>query len=125
MKQLDQCAKIRAELLQVEGCGPAKRYPKALRRRVISYYGARRAQGVELGEIAQELGLRWRTLDRWVNLPASAPLVPTIAPGFERVEVRDAPLLVTRDAIVVRGPAGLCIEGLDMDGLVELIRRLS
>ncbi|WP_170319340.1 hypothetical protein [Polyangium spumosum] len=52
--------------------------------------------------------------------------VPTLAPSFERVEVIDLPAsALQRGPLVVRGPGGLLIEGLDMDSLVELVRRLS
>jgi hypothetical protein len=46
--------------------------------------------------------------------------------GFVQVAVREEePQTSTRPAIVVRGPGGLEIEGLDMDGVVELLRRVA
>ncbi|MDC0746054.1 hypothetical protein [Polyangium mundeleinium] len=56
----------------------------------------------------------------------STPHVRALAPTFERVEVIELPASVPqRGPLVVRGPAGILIEGLDLDSLVELVRRLS
>jgi len=45
--------------------------------------------------------------------------------GFERLAVIDVPASESQKQFVVRGPGGLYIEGLDIDTLAELIRRLS
>jgi len=121
-----QAAAIRAEMDQVEGRrGRGKAYPEALRRRAASYYCARRAQGVAIRTIGIELGLPGQTLQRWAASLCDTPLLPPASTGFERVEIVDAPPSARRGAFVVRGPAGLHIEGLDLDTLVELLQRLG
>jgi hypothetical protein len=76
-------------------------------------------------EIGFELGMPWQTLQRWASAIADAPLVPTNAPSFALVEVVEATKASPERAITIRGPGGLYIEGLDLDTLVELLRRLA
>lgn len=126
MRTEHQAAAIRAEMAQVEGRrGRGKAYSEALRRRAASYFCARRAQGVAIRTIGIELGLPGQTLQRWAATFGDAPLLPPASTGFERVEIVEAPPPARRSAIVVRGPAGLHIEGLDLDALVELLQRLG
>jgi hypothetical protein len=96
-----------------------------LQRRAVSYYRARRAQGAAQREIGVELGMPWRTLQRWAATFGDTPLLSPASTGFERVEIVEAPPPARRSSIVVRGPAGLHIEGLDLDALVELLQRLG
>lgn len=125
MRTEHQAAAIRAEMDQVEGRrGRGKAYPAALRRRAVSHYCARRAQGVAIRTIGIELGLPGQTLQRWAAALGDTPLLPPAQAGFERVEIVEAPPRMQHSAIVVRGPAGLHIEGLDLDSLVELLQRL-
>jgi hypothetical protein len=122
-----QAAAIRAEVSRIEGRrGRGKAYPLSLRRKAVSYYSARREQGASQRDIGLELGICFQTLHRWAMQLDVTPHVPTLAPSFERVEVIDLPASAPRRGpLVVRGPGGLLIEGLDMDSLVELVRRLS
>jgi hypothetical protein len=124
MRMEHQAVAIRAVLARLGERGRGKRYPKALQERAVSYYCARRAQGAAQREIGDELGMPWQTLQRWATA-GDAPLVPATSAGFQPVEVIDAPTPAQRGPIVVRGPAGLRIEGLDLDTLAELLRRLS
>ncbi|MDI1437705.1 hypothetical protein [Polyangium sorediatum] len=122
-----QAAAIRAEVSRIEGRrGRGKAYPLSLRRKAASYYCARREQGASQRDIGLELGICFQTLHRWATQLDVTPHVPTLAPTFERVEVIELPASAPqRGPFVVRGPSGLLIEGLDLDSLVELIRRLS
>ncbi len=63
-------------------------------------------------ELAAALGLPVLTLTRWASRERTAL--------FRPVSVVDA-----RSAVVVHGPRGLRIEGLDAAGLAELLRRLA
>ncbi len=63
-------------------------------------------------------------MQRWAAAHGDTPLLPPAQAGFERVEIVEAPPPARRSSIVVRGPAGLHIEGLDLDALVELLQRL-
>jgi len=95
--------------------GRGKPYPKELLERLVSYAIARRQQGAQLVTIGEELGMSWRTLARWVTERAAAP-------KFRRVQVVSA---LPRSEVVVHGPRGLRIEGLGIDGVAELVRRLG
>ena len=125
MRLADQAEAIRAELARLGRRGRGIAYPEGLRERAVSYYCARRAPGAAQRDIGLELGLPWQTLHKWASDACDADLVTASTPGFERVEIIEALEPARRSSFVVRGPAGLCIEGLDLDALVELVRRLS
>jgi hypothetical protein len=103
--------------------GHGNPYPETLRRKAVEYYLARRKQGAALPGIASEIEVKWQSLGRWAS--SDAPVVSKGSTGFERIEVIDAPASTPNARFVVRGPGGLCIEGLDLDSLAELIRMLS
>ncbi len=125
MRMEDEAAAIRAEIAALpEWRGPGNPYPKELRERIIEYCRVRRKQGGSIPKISVELGIGIPTLRNWTSSKTTAPVKMTSA-GFERLEVIDAPTNSTTKQFVVRGPGGLCIEGLDIDALAELIRRLS
>jgi hypothetical protein len=94
--------------------GPGRRYPADVRRRGAAYLRARQAAGAPLSAVVRELGVRRETLVSW-----AAPLEPT--PRFVPVAVIDAPA----GPIVVHGPGGVRIEGLDLATLADLLRRLA
>jgi hypothetical protein len=71
--------------------------------------------GAKLVEVATELGMKFHTLSRWMGERR-----PTA--GFERVEVI-AP--VAPRALIVHSPRGLPIEGLDVAGVAEFVRRVG
>jgi hypothetical protein len=123
--QLQQLAEsIRAEVSAFKGRpGRGNPYPETLRCRAVEYYRERRKQGAALPGIAAEIGIKWQSLGRWVS--SDAPVGLTKSAGFERLEIVDTLAPATNGRFVVRGPGGLCIEGLDIDALAELIRRLS
>ena len=91
------------------------------------------ANGASKSAVSTQLGLSEWTLPRWIRnarrkmkaeaetpTPASAP-VP--APRFHRVMVSDLPK-ATATAPTVFGPMGIRIEGLSVDAMAELLRRL-
>jgi hypothetical protein len=99
------------------GAVPARlRYTPALRAQAVAYAMERKGTGAGHALIAEELAVARPTLSAW--LVAAKRL-----PAFRTVEVADLP----RDArsLVVHSPGGLRIEGLDLAGLAELIRRLG
>jgi transposase len=106
---------IRAELSRIERRGQGRAYPEALRRRASEYLDERRAEGASATTVGAELGLGASTLLRWSKRASSAP-------SFERVVVVDDSKL--RVGLLVHGPCGLRIEGLDVAGVAELVRRL-
>jgi hypothetical protein len=60
--------------------------------------------------------MNWKTLARWVGERKAAP-------RFERVQMASAPAALP--ALIVHGPRGLRIEGLDVSSVAELVRRLG
>ena len=112
----DTREELRTALSKLGEMGRGKRYPRALLEKMLSYTVARRRQGATLLAVGGELGMNWKTLARWVGERRAAP-------RFERVQVA-APAAAPR-TLVVHGPRGLRIEGLDVDGVAELVRRLG
>jgi transposase len=96
--------------------GPGRRYPADVRRRGAAYLRARQAAGAPLSAVVRELGVRRETLVGW-----AAPLEAEPAPRFVPVAVIDAPA----GRIVVHGPGGVRVEGLDVPALADLLRRLA
>jgi hypothetical protein len=82
----------------------------------VAYLETRRREGGTVATIGAELGLCVSTLLRWAKRPQQAS-------GFERVLVVAEP--APPSALVVHGPCGLRIEGLDVAAVAELVRRLS
>ena len=112
---------VREELKQslstMERRGRGKPYPKGLLEKLLSYTVARRRQGATLVAIGEEVGMSWKTLGRWLGGRKSRA-------RFERVEVI-APAPAVARSLVVHGPHGLRVEGLDVAGVAELMRRLG
>jgi len=114
----DAREELRAALSKLGEMGRGKRYPRALLEKMLSYTVARRRQGATLLTVGGELGMNWKTLARWLSERKAA--------RFERVEVvAPKPAAVAPIPIVVHGPRGMRIEGLDIDGVAALVRRLG
>lgn len=103
---------IRNAILELGERGRGRAYPKQLRAEIVEYARARRAAGITLEALGDELSMPWRTIARW--LPGGR------AKTFRPVEIVDRPR-----EIVVYGPRGLRIDGLDVEGIAELVRRLG
>jgi len=97
--------------------GNGTRYPALLRQRGAEYLRARRGSGTPLGTVARELGVGGGTLLRW-----AAEARGRAGAAFIPVRVTAPPVAT---GMVVHGPGGLRIEGLDVATLVELLRRLT
>lgn len=96
--------------------GPGRRYPADVRRRGAAYLRARQGAGAPLSAVVRELGVRRETLVGWAAPQEAGP-----APRFVPVAVIDAPA----GRIVVHGPGGVRVEGLDVPALADLLRRLA
>lgn len=68
--------------------------------------------------MARELDMAPQTLQRIV----AAEAVPIVLPVRVVKSRRPAP---SRSALIVRGPSGLVVEGLDVSGVADLIRALA
>ncbi len=112
----EQREELKVALSKLGEMGRGKRYPRVLLEKLLSYTVARRRQGATLLAVGGELGMNWKTLARWVGERKSAP-------RFERVQVAAAP--AATQTLIVHGPRGLRIEGIDVGGVAELLRRLD
>lgn len=90
---------------------PGRRFPENAKEVLIRYAAEQRAGGRTTASIARALGLTAATLTTW----------SAARPSFVPVTVMSE----LSGGIVVRGPCGLVIEGLDIDGLGRLLRALS
>ena len=113
--------KVREELqLEISKLGPRGRgrgYPKGLMGKLLSYTVARRRQGAKLVEVAAELGMKSHTLSRWLGEKRPST-------SFERVEVVATAAPAARK-LIVHGPRGLRVEGLELADVAELVRRVA
>lgn len=126
MGREQQAEGLRGDIARLEQRGRGRRYPEAVQQRAVEYYWARRVEGAAVAEIGPELGLSWKTVHRWAkDRPKPTMNALTSSAGFEQVQLLEAPRAASRASITVKGPRGLCIEGLDLDMLAELLRRLS
>ena len=109
------------DIAPLSGRTNGRRYPRRLQKRIIAYCARRRADGVSLRAVVGELGVSLPTLQRWCE---AAPTAPT---RFREVAIASATGAIPSPsrALVVHGPAGLRIEGLDVAALAQLWRSLS
>lgn len=93
-------------------------YPPELRALGVKHLKERRAQGATQREVANELGIANDTLRKWSR-------------GRERVRSAVRPVRIatssatTAPSLVVHGPAGIRIEGLDVATVAALLKVLS
>jgi hypothetical protein len=107
--------------------GRGKRFPADLQQQAVAYYQLRIGQGSFLTAVARELGLPPPTLRRWV-LDCPPPTVsPLRLPLLSELPVPPEPppqASATKHPVLV-GPNGLRVEGLDLAGIADLLRRLD
>lgn len=112
-------AEFKAEVRNPGPRGAGRQYPPAARQLAVEFFRQRRAAGTSVEAISRELCVKRHTLVGWT---AAAREVST-TPRFVPVNVvADA---TTKSSIVVHGPAGVRVEGLDVAGVAELLRRLA
>ena len=124
---LDSARRLRSQARRFENRRrpTGTRYSPAFRAEVVRHARAQVREGVAVSRIARSLGLRPKTLTLWMrDMPASKLRVV-------RVE-RDARALPSAAAVpaaeqclVVVTPRGVRVEGLDLDGIVHLMRSLA
>lgn len=68
--------------------------------------------------IATDLGVATNTLDRWLKLDPEKKFRPvTVRAG--------GPASATKPALVLHGPGGVRVEGLDAGGVAAILRALA
>jgi len=116
-----KAAEFQAAVRKQAGSGPRNRYTAALRAQAVEYGRARSAEGVSLESAARELSLAPKSLYKWSK--ASDRSVPV----FQRVTVVADKEAVPRavSPLVLHAPGGVRVEGLDVETLAALLRRLG
>ena len=115
--------RLRALLANADRSGSGRPYPLKLRREVVAYVEARRGRGVGRVAAAREIGVSAFSVTRW-----TAALGHGVRSGFSEVmlaERSESAVSSETTGMIVHGPCGLRIEGLDVAGVAELWRRLS
>ena len=98
--------------------GGRQRYPADLRAEIVTVTRAGRGAGRSVRSLARDLGVSAPTLTRWLRRPRRGPLRQVmLAPSAMAAEGAPAPVLVT--------PHGARVEGLDLAGLVTVLRGLG
>ena len=96
--------------------GRRERFPDDLRARLIAYIHDRRAAGVTLERISEDIGVNCKTVANWVSRARKQS-------AFRRVEV--AQEQGAARALTVHGPCGVRVEGMAITDIVDLLRRLA
>ncbi len=113
---------------QLARLGPAvrRRYttPK-MRAELNAYIRERMAQGVSRSSLCHELRMGWMTLEKMLGKQPTA----TFRPALRRVRVVEVSAAVPGIPIVLRGPGGVVVEGMDVGSdvgsLAALFRAMS
>lgn len=93
------------------------RYPEGLRREIVDVLGEAHRRGVAVARLAREIGVPTSTLTLWRRRARRGP--------FRRVAVTvPAPVIVSAPLVVVT-PTGLRVEGLDLAGVITMLRALA
>lgn len=115
-------------VLEAKAAGRGGRIRATLQREVLGTVQAAHDAGLSYERIAEALGIRSRMLNRWrrrerrLRAKHEAERSGASTPEAEFVAVR-VPL--SASGLIVYGPAGLRIEGLSIDNVAELCRRLA
>ncbi len=102
-------------------------YPLDVRTQVTELAAAEVAAGRSVTATARALGIAGPTLSRWLEASGE----PTRRPGFVPVVLRSSTAVATPASEAVSGrlavvtPSGFRVEGLDLDGVVTVLQRLS
>ena len=107
---------LRREVDQLPTRGRAKQYPAKLRKKLTAYIRSQRLAGVSVFQLGEQLGMSWRTVSRWTEDMSKRR-------GFKRVTVAEPE--PTSGGLTVQGRCGVRVEGLQLEQVAELLRRLG
>lgn len=109
-------------LLGARGAGRGRGgFPEEARKAAAALAYRARATGHAVGPLATRLGVHVVTLTAWMRAYSESALMPFVAvacPAPPRAAARI-------DGLTVYHPSGVRVEGMDVDGVVHLIRALS
>ena len=104
-----------AQFLQGRSSGRT-RYPRALKASILEHARFQRSRKISRDVIAVELGLSVTTLHGWLYAKRPGPNLKPVTVSSARNSLGTV-VLITRD--------GHRVEGLDVDGMAQLLRGLS
>jgi hypothetical protein len=114
MSRAETGSALKQALASATRAGVGRAYPVEIRERAVAFIERRRREGASEGTIGRELGISPMTFRRWAGRRCSGFVLATVDAPFA------APV-----GVVVHGPRGLRIEGLDLEGVAALWERLS
>ena len=112
---------LRGEIAGLSNHPNSRRYEPSLRQRVIAWAQKRVAAGASIASLCKEIGIGEPTLHKFLGNPGRRAAKKSV--GFNRVKVV-APRAVA-ELVVVHGPCGTAIEGLSLEGVAQLFKRLA
>ena len=124
---LDSARRLRSQARQFENRRKptGTRYSPAFRAEVVTHAHAEVRKGVAVARIACDLGLRPKTLTLWMRrMPASKLRAVRVEHDPRPGPMPAAEAIPERRAVIVT-PSGVRVEGLDLDGIVQLMRSLA
>jgi len=117
---------LREELEACRGYGTGNRYSDELKSRVLELMRDLHEAGISQRVACARLGLRTWRISLWqqarVEKTSAAQLVPVQVVPTVRQQIAPGR---AQPCLSVEGPHGIRIEGLDIESLAELIRRLA
>lgn len=120
----DSVRRLRSQARQFENRGKptGTRYSAAFRAEVVTHAHAEVRAGVPVTRIARLLGLRPKTLTLWMRRTPASKLRAVRVERDPRPSLVAGPAVV--DRLVVVTPGGVRVEGLDLDGVIQMMRQL-
>jgi transposase-like protein len=113
---------LRSEIAELSNHPNSRRYSPLLRQRVVAWAVRRVAAGTSIASLCREIGIGEPTLHKFLGKPARRAAKKSA--GFKRVKVV-APTAVVERAVVMRGPCGTAVEGLSVEGIADVFKRLA
>jgi hypothetical protein len=129
---------LREEIALLGPRHPSRRFPPDLKARVLDWVSGQRAIGVRPMSISESLGIPWESIGKWLRNREPTPEMKAVAEVATASDEQLRPVRVVErasrpprmnarpgsGAVILRTPQGFAVEGLDLEGVVALLRRL-
>ena len=117
-----RCLRLQARRFENRRKPTGTRYSSVFRTAAAAHAHAEVRAGVAVARIARDLGLRPKTLTLWMRRMPASQLRPV---GVERPVPMSTVVTTVEARPVLVTPSGVRVEGLDLDGIVQLMRALA
>ena len=124
---LDSARRLRSQARRFENRRKptGTRYSPAFRAEAVIHARNQVREGVAIVRIACELGLRPKTLTLWMRRKPASKLLAVRVDRDPRPALAPAVVVATDRRPVIVTASGVRVEGLDVDGIVQLLRSLA